>query len=154
MRRFALAAGVGCAVFLSTEVGAQNAMTNGNSGAAMPGQAVSTYRGGPVSQVGNRAPSAAPQLGQTVTGPNGSRPYDPNKPYDVLKGTNIDPNTLVAPLVGADGKPVGQPDALDMLSERVKAIFGVLKPNPPRPAFVPGVTRRTTERAKMMWRRD
>lgn len=154
MRRITLAAGVVCATFLSTEVGAQNATTSGNSAAAMPGQAVSTFRGGSVSQVGNRAPSAAPQLGQTVTGPNGSRPLDPNRPYDVFKGTNIDPNTLAAPLVGADGKPVGQPDALDMLSERVKAIFGVLKPNPPRPTFTPGVTRRTSERAKMLWRRD
>ena len=149
MRRFTLAAGVGCAIFLSTEVGAQN------GGGAMPGQAVSSYRGGPVSQVGQRAPAAAPQVGQSVGG-NGVRqqPYDPSRPYDQFKGTNIDPNSLVAPLIGADGKPVGQPDSLDILSERIKAIFGVLKPNPPRPMFAPGVSRRSNERAKMQWRRD
>jgi hypothetical protein len=147
MRRFTLAAGVACAILLSAEVGAQN-------GGTMPGQTVGTYRGGPASPVGQRAPAAAPQLGTTLTGPNGSRPYDPNRPYDALKGTSIDPSTLVAPLVGADGKPVDPPDALDKLSDRIRGIFGLLKPNPPRPAFAPGITRRTTERAQKMWRRD
>lgn len=149
MRRFTLAAGVACAILLSAEVGAQN------GGPAMPGQAVSTFRGGQVSSVGQRAPAAAPQLGQTVASSGvKQQPYDPNRPYDQFKGTNIDPNSLVAPLVGADGKPVGQPDALDVLSDRIRAIFGVLKPNPPRPAFAPGITRRQSERAKMLWRRD
>jgi len=153
MRRFTLAAGVTCAILLSAEVGAQNGTTGG--GSTMPGQAVSKFRGGQVSQVGQRAPAAAPQVGQTVAG-SGVRqqPYDPTRPYDQFKGTNIDPNSLVAPLVGADGKPVGQPDSLDILSERIKAIFGVLKPNPPRPAYAPGVSRRSNERAKMLWRRD
>lgn len=148
MRRFTLAAGVACAVLLTGHVGAQN------GGPAMPGQAVSTYRGGPVTQVGQKAPAAAPQAGQTITGSAGQRPYDPSRPYDAFKGTNLDPNSLVAPLVGPDGKPVGQPDALDILSERIKGIFGLLKPNPPRPNFAPGITRRTKERSQMMWRRD
>ena len=148
MRRITLAAGVACAVVLSADLGAQN------GGGSMPGQPVSTYRGGPVSQVGSRAPAAAPQVGNTVTGPNGSRPYDPSKPYDLFKGSNLDPNSLVAPLIGPDGKPVGQPDALDVLSDRIRGIFGMLKPNPPRPAYTPGITRRTKERANMLWRRD
>lgn len=149
MRRFTLAAGVACAVLLASHAGAQNPAT---SGPAMPGQAVSTFRG-QVTPVGQQAPAAAPQAGLPVTG-NGMRPYDPNRPYDVLKGTNINPNSLVAPLVGPDGKPVDPPDALDRLSDRIRAIFGALKPNPPRPNFAPGITRRTNERAKMLWRRD
>lgn len=148
MRRFTLAAGVACAVLLTGSVGAQN------GGTTMPGQAVSSYRGEPVTQVGRKVPAAAPQAGQTITGSAGQRPYDPNHPYDALKGTNLDPNSLVAPLIGPDGKPIGQPDALDILSERIKGIFGVLKPNPPRPNFAPGITRRTKERSQMLWRRD
>ncbi len=156
MRRFTLAAGAACAVLLTGHVGAQfntTGTTRGGGDATMPGQAVSTYRGGPVTPVGQRAPDAAPQAGQSVTANAMSRPYDPNRPYDMFKGTNIDTNTIVAPLVGADGRPVAPPDALDQLTDRLKAVFGLLKP-PPRPAYAPGINRRATERTKMMWRRD
>lgn len=156
MRRFLIAAGVACAVLLNSHVGAQLNTTSSDPGLSMPGQAVSTYRGGPVAPVGQRLPAAAPPAGQPIANANAmQRPYDPNRPYDAFKGTNIDPNSVVAPLVGADGLPIGPPDVLDKLSDRIRAFFGTLKPNPPRPPYAPGISRRNRERAQqMMWRRD
>jgi hypothetical protein len=157
MRRFMLAAGVACAVLLNSHVGAQLNTSSTNSGApGMPGQAVSTYRGGPLSQVGQRLPAAAPPIGQPIANANATqRPYDPNRPYDVFKGTNFDSNSLVAPLVGPDGRPMDPPDVLDKLSDRIRSILGMLKPNPPRPPYVPGISRRNRERAQQaLWRRD
>jgi hypothetical protein len=145
MRQFTLAAGVACAVILTSHAGAQFDST-------MPGQVVGSYRTN-VTPVGRRAPAAAPQNGQTIT--NGSlHPYDPNHPYDALKGTNIDPNLIVGPLMGPDGKPASTPDTLDRLSEQIKSFFGLREPNPPRPPYAPGITRRTRDRNKMLWRRD
>ncbi|MBN9117675.1 MAG: hypothetical protein J0I06_00640 [Planctomycetes bacterium] len=144
MRRFLLAAGVACAVLLNGPVDAQFNTT-------MPGQVIGSYQGNVV-PVGQRLPSAAPQAGQSITANAMQRPYDPNHPYDVFKGTNIDPQNVVAPLV-ADGRQYAPPDALDRLSERIKSFF-VSNPPPPRPPYAPGITRRTRERIQHMWRRD
>jgi hypothetical protein len=151
MRRFALLAGVACAAVLVNSAGAQfNSPTVG--GSAMPGQVVGSYSG-QVNPVGQRAPAAAPQAGQSITANAMQRPYDPNRPYDAFKGTNIDPKNVIAPLVGPDGKQMQQPDALDKLSEKIRAFF-VRNPPPPRPTYAPGVTRRSHERHDQMWRRD
>src|SRR5205823_1262265 len=87
MRRFTVAAGVACAILLTSHAIAQFNSTSASSstgtvgGTTMPGQMVSTYRG-QVSQVGERAPSAAPQVGQSIAGSGMRRPYDPTRPYD------------------------------------------------------------------------
>ncbi len=118
----------------------------------MPGQIVGGYRG-QVAPVGKQQPAAAPQAGQSITGNAMQRPYDPARPFDSLKGTGIDPKNVLAPLTGPDGKPVATPDALDKLTERIKAFFGVNQP-PPRPPYTPGIARRTRDRNDHMWRRD
>jgi hypothetical protein len=147
MRGFTLAAGVACAALVANSAPAQN-------GPAMPGQVVGSYSGN-VRPVGQRLPAAAPPAGQPITSNPMMRPYDPAHPYDALKGTNIDASSIVAPLVGPDGKPVEPPDALDRLSEKLKAIFVGPKPAPPRPPFAPGILRRNKERIQShMWRRD
>ncbi|MFM8272129.1 MAG: hypothetical protein ACKODX_07310 [Gemmata sp.] len=150
MRRAVLAAGVLCAVGLTGRGTAQN--SSPAAGAAMPGRVVGSYSG-QVKPVGQQAPAAAPQAGQSVTANAMRRPYDPSRPYDALKGTGLDADSLVAPLVGPDGKPVGQPDALDRLSEKIKAFFTPTAA-PPRPPYVPSIGRRTRERNDHMWRRD
>lgn len=155
MRRFMLAGGIACAILLSHNVGAQiNTTTAPAQPAAMPGQIVGSYRGN-VAPVGNKIPSAAPQAGQSIAGGNGAlqRPYDPSKPYDQFKGTNINTKQVLAPLVGPDGKPVKEPDALDRMSEKIKAFF-VGTPPPARPTYAPGIARRTKDRIQHTWRRD
>ena len=153
MRRFMLAAGVACAVLLNSHVGAQLNTPNTVGGTTMPGQVVGQYRG-QVQPVGQKLPAVAPQVGQPVTANAMQRPFDPNRPFDAFKGTNIDPKSVVAPLVGPNGQQVTPPDALDQLSAKIKAFF-VRTPPPERPPFAPGILRRNRERhQQMMWRRD
>jgi hypothetical protein len=151
MQRLLVAAGIACAIVLTNSAGAQN--TSNSGGFTMPGQVVGSYRT-QVTPVGQKAPAAAPQAGQSITANAMQRPYDPNHPYDMFKGTNIDPNSVVAPLVGPDGKQVVPPDALDRLSEKIKTLWGLAKPAPPRPPYTPGITRRSKERINHTWRRD
>ena len=161
MRQLTLAAGVACAVVLSSPVGAQfNALNTGGlnnsnsaSPAPMPGQIVGGYTG-TVNPVGTKLPAAAPQAGQPITANAMQRPFDPKHPYDMFKGTNIDTKQILAPLVGPDGKPVEPPDALDKLSDKIKALWGLAAPAPPRPPWAPGIARRNKERVQQMWRRD
>jgi hypothetical protein len=165
MRRITLVAGIACAILAADHLGAQNS-TGGTSTAStstslpggggtlpsMPGQVVGGYRG-QTFPVGNQFPAAAPQAGLPVAGNAMSRPYDPNHPYDALKGTGYDSKQVLAPLIGADGKPVQPPDSLDLISDNIRAFF-LHNPPPPRPPYVPGIARRTRERIQQMWRRD
>jgi hypothetical protein len=152
MRRLTLAAGAACAMMLFDSAGAQNVTT----GTSMPGQVVGSYTG-TVNPVGQRAPAAAPPAGLPITSNAMMRPYDPNNPYAAFKGTNIDPKTLVAPLVGPDGQPVKPPGPFDKISDKLKQLLGIATPAPApaRPPFAPGVLRRNKERREdRMWRRD
>jgi hypothetical protein len=154
MRRLALAAGVVCALGLSGESVAQlntaRPAANSSGVNVMPGQAVGTPLNFNFNQVGQKTPAAAPQAGQSITANSMMRPYDPNRPLDVFKGTGIDTKNVLAPLT----PPATQPDALDKLSEKIKALFVGNNP-PPRPPYAPGISRRNRERAKeRMWHRD
>jgi hypothetical protein len=166
MRRLTLAAGIACAILLMNHVWAQNATAPGGTSSSttttsapggtmmptMPGQVIGGYRG-QVFPVGNKLPVAAPQAGMPITANAMQRPYDPSHPFDAFKGTNIDPKQVLAPLVGPDGKQVQPPDALDKLSENIKAFF-TRSPPPPRPTYAPGIARRNKERFHRLWRRD
>lgn len=149
MRRVVLAVGVLCAVVVTGRGTAQN----GSPGIATPGQIVGSFNG-PINPVGNKLPSVAPPVGQAITANAQQRPFDPNKPYDAFKGSSFNPDDLVAPLVGPDGKPIEPPDALDRLSDKIKAFFVKTPPPPPRPPYTPGISRRNKERREMLWRRD
>jgi hypothetical protein len=154
MRRWVVAAGAACAVLLTHSAGAQNGAQTTQTGTTMPGTVVGSYSG-TVGTVGKRLPDAAPAAGLPITSSPYMRPYDPARPYDMFKGTNIDPKQVLAPLVGPDGKPVEPPDALDKLSAKLKALFTFNKAAPPRPPYAPGISRRNRERAEQrMWRRD
>jgi len=159
MQRSMLAAGVVCAVFAGSaraqsKVPSVGGYTPAVPGFTMPGQVVGNYSG-TVMPVGQRLPAAAPQAGLPVTSNPLMRPYDPAHPYDSLKGTGINPDQILAPLVGPDGRPVEPPDNLDKLSNRLKQILGLMKPNPPRPQFAPGIVRRAHKRYdQQMWRND
>ncbi len=119
----------------------------------MPGRVVGTSSI-KTAPVGKQQPAAAPQAGQSITQNAMQRPYDPNRPYDAFRGTNINPKTVVAPVIGPDGKAIVAPDKLDELSSKIRSLFG-LTPAPPRPAYAPGITRRSQERIQSRtWRRD
>jgi hypothetical protein len=148
MRRLFVAAGVACAALAVNSAVAQN------GGPSMPGQIVGSYSG-TVLPVGQKQPAAAPPAGLPVTNGAMMRPYDPARPYAAFEGTGLDTTSIVAPLVGPDGKPIEPPDALDKLSEKIRALLLPMKPNPERPPFAPGILRRKRERIeKQMWRRD
>ena len=158
MRRGSLAAGAACAVLLTAPVGAQLPSTTAPVNSAMPGLVVSNFNGNSFGTaaptVGRQFPAAAPQAGQQIGTNPLLRPVDPNRPYDIFKGTNIDVRNVAAPLVGPDGKQYQPPDALDRLSQKIKDFFR-LNPPPPRPNYTPGIVRRKKERIEeRMWRRD
>ena len=101
-----------------------------------------------------RVPAAAPQAGTSVGNPY-LRPYDPNRPLDALKGTNINPRDVVAPVMGIGGTQ--QPDLLDRVYDKLSSVTRFFKPSAPEPQsqpVTPGIFRRNRERNKMEWRRD
>ena len=101
-----------------------------------------------------RVPAAAPPAGTNVGNPF-MRPYDPSRPLDALKGTNLSARDVVAPVPGFPGTQ--QPDLLDRLSEKLSSVTRFFKPSAPEmtPATVtPGIFRRNRERNKMPFRRD
>jgi hypothetical protein len=153
MRHLTLAAGAACALLMLNSASAQNGAPV-VGGTSMPGQVVGGYTG-TVNSVGTKAPAAAPAAGLPITSNPLIRPYDPNDPYAAFKGTNIDTKQIIAPLVGADGRPVKPPGALDPLTDKLKAIFGLLPAPPARPPYAPGISRRNRERInEHLWRRD
>lgn len=144
MRRVLLAAGMVCAaVGITGWVTAQVPV--------MPGQVVGT--GFTMQQVGQPFPRVGNPVGQPINIPPNSpmmRPYDPNRPYDVFKGTNIDPRSVVVP-------PQTGPDSniFTRTYEQVKSILGMTKTVTPTSTVTPGIFRRNRERAaERMWRRD
>lgn len=159
MRRFIAAVGVGCALAgtAGAQTGSATATTTGTGGrAAMPGQVV----GSPLNMrpVGASAPKAAPQVGAPVGGPL-SRPYDPSRPLDAFKGTNIDPKTIVAPVSEFTPPAAPQPDLATRWYVKIGLAVGFLEQPTvaPPPNVTPGIFRRNRERARereQAWRRD
>ena len=83
------------------------------------------------------------------------RAYDPSKPYDVFKGTNIDPTSVVAPVPGF--ARTGDPNLLERLYTKLGTATGFIKPmTPPRvTTYTPGLSRRNKERTmQRTWRKD
>lgn len=150
MRRLLLAAGVGCGVWAGGPGAAQN-------GPAMPGQTVGTTFN--LSQAGTpAAPKAGSPVGAKPGGGAGplSRPYDPYRPLDVLKGTGLNADAVVA-TVSPFTSSNPQPDLIDKVYEKLNSVTRFFKPKPevPPPTYTPGIARRNRERAEArMWRRD
>ena len=143
MRRIIAAVGLACAA--ATPAAAQF---------SVPGQPVGSSFDLP--QAGSAIPKAAPQAAMPVGNPL-IRPYDPTRPLDVFKGTNLDPKMVVAPVAGFPGIGTQQPNLLERLYARFGSITGFFKPtvSDPVPTYAPGIGRRNRERAKeRMWRRD
>lgn len=147
MRQLLLTAGVVCAV-----VGfAGRASPQVNT---MPGQVVGTGFNSNVNAVGTQIPKAAPAQGRPINLPAESqmlRRYDPSRPYDAFKGTNLSVDQLVAPV------PLpNQPSTFDKLSDKLKSVFGVVRAVEPQGStYFPSLTRRNRERAEeRLWRRD
>jgi hypothetical protein len=120
----------------------------------MPGQVVGTTVNFNTNRVGQQLPRVGAPVGQPLNIPADSpliRRYDPNRPFDVFKGTNISPNQVVAPIVG-----VGDQSAFEKLYDKLKSIVGLNKQTDLRaPFYTPGIGRRNRERAEQrMWRRD
>jgi hypothetical protein len=147
MRQLLLTAGVVCAV--AGFAGPASAQVN-----TMPGQVVSTGFNSNVNAVGTQIPKAAPAQGKPINIPNDSqflRRYDPSRPYDAFKGTNLNVDQIVAPI------PLpNEQSTFDKVSEKLKSVFGVTKAvEPQRSTYFPSLTRRNRERAEeRLWRRD
>jgi hypothetical protein len=135
-----------------TALGLTCALAGAAAAQAMPGQVVSN--GVSLSPAAPRVPAAAPQAGKNIGNPL-LRPYDPNRPLDALKGTNLNPSQVVAPVQGLGGTQ--QPDLLDRVYDKLSSVTKFLRPSSPAPqtqGVTPGIFRRNRERNQMNWRRD
>jgi hypothetical protein len=148
MRQLVLAAGAVCAAAGLAVVGLAQDQPN-----VMPGQVVGT--GFTVGGVGKQIPKAAPRAGQPINVPADSemmRKYDPSRPLDAFKGTNLNPNLVAAPIPS-----IGDQSLFDKLTAKLKSVVGMATPTPvnQRPTYFPSLSRRNKERAEeRMWRRD
>jgi hypothetical protein len=125
-------------------------------GGIMPGQVVGSSSVATLNPAATAVPKAAPPAGTAIGNPL-MRPYDPTRPLDVFKGTNIDPRTVAAPVSGFPTLTTGQPDLLDKLYDKLSSVTRFLRPSfsAPPPTYTPGISRRNRERAdQRMWRRD
>jgi hypothetical protein len=144
MRQLMLTVGVVCvAAGAAGWVVAQNP--------TMPGQFVGT--GYTLSPVGQASPKVGQPIGQPINLPVSNplmRPYDPSRPLDAFKGTNIDPKLVIAPTMGSANS-----NLFTRSLDQVKEILGLSKPVAPQAMVTPGIFRRSRERIEQrMWRRD
>ena len=133
--------------------GGANRLTAGFDGQAMPGQAIGT--GFQLPQVGTRA--GAP-VGKPINVPDDNpmmRRYDPSKPYDVFKGTGLDPKNLVTP-IAETGQPGNDLNLMQRLYRTIGTNVGFFEPPAAdRKMVTPGIFRRNRERAaERAFRRD
>jgi len=156
MRRWVAAIGIACG--LAGPAAAQSAVGGLGTApsslpAAMPGREVGSSFN--LKPSGTALPKAAPQAGAPVGGPL-SRPYDPARPLDALKGTGIDPKNVVAPPSPFVPAAAPRPDLATRIYEKLVTMVGLNPEAPPPPANVtPGIFRRNRERAReRMWRAD
>lgn len=155
-----MAVGAVCALLGQPDRGAAQYGSLGPPGstnnlpAAMPGQVVGTTLNlKPAGTAINRAVPARADI-KKLENPL-MRPYDPSKPYDVFKGTNIDPHSVVAPVAGFPG--TGQDTSLfERLANKLGAVTNFFHPSAPqRPTYTPGLSRRNKQRMMdRTWRRD
>lgn len=154
MRSWMAAGGVVCALVglsapASAQFGVGDASSAGSS--AMPGLPVGTVV--KLSPAATEITKAVPQAGNPI-GTQG-RIYDPSRPLDVFKGTNIDPSNVIAPVAGYSG--TGSPNLLTQLYTKIGSIVGLSRTvtTGPVPNVTPGIFRRNRERAAArMWRAD
>jgi hypothetical protein len=154
MRRLGVAVAA-CALGLLARDGRGQAPGTANKDqppAAMPGQIIGTPLN--MNAVGTPVNKAVPSRAdlKKLESPL-SRPYDPSKPLDVFKGTNLDPKQVMAPVAAFPQTP--NQSLLDKLNDKFASVTSFFKPSQPtRPTYTPGISRRNKERSAMMWRRD
>jgi hypothetical protein len=116
---------------------------------SMPGTVVSNTTGDQVKLIGNELPQVAKPVGRPVNLPDDNpllRKYDPNKPYDVFRGTNLSVKSVVAPVNGATTEV--EPNMFQQISKSVKSILGISTPPSVPRIYTPGIARRDRERVR------
>lgn len=168
MRRLLAVAALGAAAGTATAqsgtvTGGVTTTRTGGGGlpSAMPGQVVGNgfnLAGSAPQPVGSGLPPAGTPV---APGMPASRPYDPNRPLDMFRGTGLDTSRMVAPISAFPPLPGQEKNLIDRLYDKLDAVFSTnpfarsAEP-PPRPMNVtPGIFRRNRERLDdRMWRRD
>ena len=161
MRRLLAAAAVAAAAGTATAQsgtatgGVTTTKAGGGVPASMPGQVVGSgfnLAGSTPQPVGRQQPTVGDPL---------TRPYDPTKPLDQLRGTGLDLKNVIAPISASPPVPGADKNLIDRLYDKLDSALSVnffaRTPEPvARPQNVtPGIFRRNRERADdRMWRRD
>jgi hypothetical protein len=155
MRRLGVAVAACAFGLLAGTAGGQSSATTNPKDqppAAMPGQVVGTPLN--LNPIGNPVNKAVPSRGELkkLESPL-SRPYDPGKPLDVFKGTNLDPKQVMAPVAEFPQTP--NQNLLERLYDKLETkVTSMFRPTGPvTPTYTPGIFRRDKQRAmNRMWR--
>jgi hypothetical protein len=149
MRLLLLTAGVVCTVtgFTSRAV-AQTA--------DMPGQTVSSTAGAHLRLIGRDQPQVGQHVGKPINLPSSSpymRPYDVTNPFAQLQGTNLNANSVVAPVNGFASDV--QPGTFSQVINSIKSFVGLSTKPTLMNIYTPGIYRRDRQRVEArMWIRD
>lgn len=155
----AVAAGAGAVLAQSGTVtgGVSTTKAGGGATPSMPGQVVGTGFGGLSGSSPQPVGTKLPTVGDPLT-----RPYDPARPLDALKGTGLNPKSVIAPISAFPTGPTPGPEKnlIDRLYDKLDSALSFRITRTPEPVaapmnVTPGIFRRNRERtADKMWRRD
>lgn len=120
-----------------------------NSSVMPGGTIVSSLNGEQLKQVGKQEPHVGKQVGKPVNVPSGNsmlRPYNPANPYESLQGTNLSPNSVVAPVNGySTNVPTSE---FSQLVNSFKSMMGLNEKPTVARIYTPGIYRRDRERVQ------
>jgi hypothetical protein len=148
------AAGTAAAQSGTATGGVSTTRAGGGVPLSMPGQVVGSgfnLSGSAPQPVGGKLPPVGDPM---------MRRYDPSRPLDALKGTGIDPSTVIAPISAFPPVPAPEKNLIDRLYDKLDSALSFKFSRTPEPVarpknVTPGIFRRNRERTDAQaWRRD
>ncbi len=118
----------------------------------MPGEVVSgSNSSDKLNRVGKQAPRVGKPIGEPINLPTENallRRYDPDKPYDMFKGTGLDTSSIVGPMNGYTQVAGTDKSAVGQFYNKLKSWVGLSTKPQVQKIYTPGIARRNRERTQ------